>query len=59
MRNDLTHHKTKKSDDDINTPDFPEDFEPDKCLKLIRDFLKNFHEIDKSDEFANFVFKAY
>ena len=55
LRNELAHHKTKESNEYMATRDFPDDFLPHLCIKLIIDVMKKLKELDDSEEFANLI----
>lgn len=55
LRNNLVHHKTKEGDNFEIPPPFPDEFTPEKCIKLVADFLVYLKELDETEEFAEFV----
>lgn len=57
LRNDLVHHKTKAGSDFTKPPNFPPDFQPQDCVRLMCDMLEKLQEIDPQDEFGKFVLR--
>lgn len=57
LRNDLVHHKTKTGGHFDSPPEFPSDFEPYHCVKLIQDVLLKIRAVDPEDHFADFVLR--
>ncbi len=55
LRNNLVHHKTKEGDNYDQPPPFPDEFTPEKCIKLLSDFLLYLKTTDPSEDFADFV----
>ena len=55
LRNELAHHKTKESNEFMATRDFPDEFLPHLCIKLILDVMKKLKKLDNSEEFANLI----
>lgn len=57
LRNDLVHHKTKAGADFTKPPDFPPDFQPQACVRLMCDMLEKLQKVDPQDEFGKFVLR--
>lgn len=57
IRNELVHHKTKPGENFEAPPEFPSNMEPNECIKLIVDLLRQLHELDPAEDFADFVIR--
>jgi hypothetical protein len=57
LRNSLVHHKTKEGESFSESPAFPEDCDPQYCIKAIGDTLQELQRLDPSDQFAEFVLR--